>query len=135
MTNTTINHKDTRRSQHINTRHHIKHPIPYDMEVVPVGRTLTQMEWNKFCERNLNSKSLLHCVRTHDGTLLFLGEGGLNALIIFQEKYKDRFHLRMICANKTFADQGLKLASEKGVVIEELHYKNGHGMTKTQIMH
>jgi hypothetical protein len=109
-----------------NDRHHLKHPIPYPLEVIPIGKASTHEEWEKFCEKHLTPKEQLDCARKRDGTLNFIGEGGLDALVHFQEKFKDRFHLRMICANEAYAVEGLQLAKEKGLKIRELRYKDEH---------
>ncbi len=113
-------------SQLYDKRHHLKHPIPYPMEIKPIGKTLTLGEWEKFCKQHLPPKVQHNCERKIDGTVVFIGEGGLDALMSFQEKFKTRFHLRMICKTKNNAIEWLQLAQKRGLDIQELHYKNGH---------
>ena len=129
-------HHEARKSQQYKARQHLKHPIPYPMEVMAIGKTLTKMEWDKFSQQHLNAKMRLNCERNHNGTLIFIGERGFEALTHFQEKFANRFHLRMICANQILADQWLKLAIDNTIQIEELHYRNEHGLTvKSQLLH
>lgn len=104
-------------------RHHLRHPIPPSLEVIPVGKTLTEFEWDKFC-KHLSPKEKQYCERKKNGTIVFIGEGGLDTLKCFHAKFNSRFHLRMICKSETWAKDGLKLAREKGINIQELHYKN-----------
>ncbi len=112
-------------AQIYNSRQHLKHPIPLSLEVIPIGKTITEHEWEKFCN-NLNTKEKQDCERKKNGTVVFIGEGGLDALKHFQTKFNSRFHYRMVCASKPWAKDGLTLAVEKGIAIQELHYKNPH---------
>lgn len=112
-------------AQVYNERQHLRHPIPLSLEVIPIGKTLTEFEWAKFC-KHLSSKEKQYCARKKNGTVVFIGEGGLDTLKLFHKKFNSRFHLRMICANESWAKDGLKLAAEKGINIQEVHYKNQH---------
>ncbi len=114
---------------HDKKRQHLKSPIPFPLEITPLGKTLTNGEWDHFCKDHLTSKDMECCQRRKNGKLLFLGEGGMDAVITFQKKFKDRFHLRMICANQKFAIEGIRLATQKALDIHEVHYKNGHRET------
>lgn len=93
------------------------------MEVIPIGKTLTKAEWAKFT-KHLSNKEKQDCERKQNGTVAFIGEGGLEPLKCFQAKFNSRFHFRMICANESWAKDGLQLAADKGIAIQELHYKN-----------
>lgn len=116
-------------AQVYNSRQHLRHPIPLSLEVIPIGKTITEHEWEKFCN-HLNAKEKQVCDRKKNGTVLFIGEGGLDALKHFQTKFNSRFHYRMVCRSKPWAKDGLTLAAEKGITIQELHYRNPHnGMT------
>ena len=125
-----------KKPQYYHSREHLKHPIPIPMEIIAIGKTLTENEWHNFCKRNIDTKALLNCTRNHNGTLSFIGGGSLDGLIKFQHKFGKRFHLKIICANKYTADLGLTIAKAKNLTLNEIQYKNDQGETITiQIFH
>lgn len=109
-----------------NERPHLKHPIPEPMEIKPIGKALTESEWGKFCKRYLTPKLQKDSEHKLDGEILFHGEGGFEAAYEFQNHYKDRFRLRMICASIHSAFEGLKLADAFHLNIHEVHFRNSH---------
>ncbi len=112
-------------SQLYKERQHLQHPIPRPLEIRTTGKALTVYEWNKFYN-NLTDKLQESCEHKKDGTMLFLGEYGLDAAITLQNirKYKDRFHFIMTCSNESNAIYALQAANEVGLNVSEVHYKN-----------
>lgn len=104
---------------------HLKHPIPESMEVRPIGKAITHNEWEKFSKRYLTPKLHRECEHRMDGTVIFHGEGGLDVAVLFQNHFKNRFRLRMICASMERTIEGLQLAKERELTIHEVHFKNG----------
>lgn len=107
-------------------RQHLKKPIPHPIVVKPIGKTLTEEEWNRFSKKLLNNKTAQYCNRKKDGTISFLGEGGISILGTFLDNFKERFHARLICTNVELAKEGLLLARKNGAAITEIHYKIGN---------
>ncbi len=112
-------------------RQHLKHPIPVPIAFQPIGKTLTNKEWVKFCSQELLPKSQHYCERKGDGSISFLGEGSIDALIAFQKKFKNRFHFRMICSDEQNASRGIELIGPNHLIVEELRYKDDKHHTVT----
>jgi hypothetical protein len=108
-------------------RHHLIHPVPYSLKIHPIGKTLTELEWHKFCKRLISPKLAQDCHRQRDGNIYFIGEGGLAAAEIFQHKFNSRFRMRLICDSKASASSALQLADNEGLKIEEVFFKNTLG--------
>ena len=115
-----------KKSSQFGERQHLKKPIPRPIVVKPIGKTLTEAEWNRFSKRSLNNKTTQYCIRKKDGTISFIGEGGINILGVFLDNFKERFHARLICSNEDLAKEGLLLARKNGITIYEIHYKMGN---------
>jgi len=119
------NHPNTKITMHVAHRQHLQHPIPVNMEITPIGKTLTELEWNKFIAE-LSQKEMQYCQRTLNGHIVFQGEGGLAALKQFHSKFNSRFKFKMTCDNLEHAIEGTRLATKQGIQMAEICYKNGH---------
>ena len=103
-----------KKSSQFGERQHLKKPIPRPIVVKPIGKTLTEAEWNRFSKRSLNNKTTQYCIRKKDGTISFIGEGGINILGVFLDNFKERFHARLICSNEDLAKEVAQLFNEYG---------------------
>lgn len=113
-------------------RNHLPHPIPYSLKVHPIGRTLTEHEWQRFTNRLLSPRLVNDCHRQINGDIFFIGEGGLEAAGIFQRKFNGRFRMRMICDKKTTALESLHIAENLGLKVQEVFFEDDLG-TKVRI--
>lgn len=116
--------KTTEKQMIYGKRQHIQHPVPRPMEFNVVGSTLSEREWNKFKADSLIPNKLeRYSEHRGDGSLVFFGEGGLDAALLLQNKYPERFHFIMSCQHKNAALVEFIIAKDKGLRVLELEYK------------
>lgn len=117
------------REQILNTinedKHHIKHPIPRTVTINAVGKTLTDIEWKKYYNNFLIPKLQRCTERKGDGTVHFFGEYGLEAALILEKRFSGRFHFEIFSDAKENAAIALYNATQLGLSIREVHFKNG----------
>lgn len=105
-------------------REHLKHPIPRPMEINVVGQKLTDIEWQKFCERTLKENKYLEwCERRGNGSLIFFGESGIDAAVELHKKFPERFHFTMACIDKDRAKVAIALALAKELPLMEVSFQ------------